>query len=505
MADEKITMEELRWELQQGTSHRKIAKKYGVNMRTIDRKIARLKKQALYEVDKIPAKITKAKGYVVTAAQNETGLHRKGFESLKVYCREHGYELIVIPLRYRNPTQPNEKRGDYWHQELSPYIMSDDVQLCKGLRVMGSIKIQPTAVNPLSGMDSLSGQDWAIYGHTKVAIEPVATRQGETAKLLYTTGAITKANYSDSKAGRKGEFHHVYGALVVQLDGDGFHVRNLSIQANGDFYDLDRKYTPTGSQLSESVASITLGDLHAATVSQEALRAYAAVAQRLKPRRLFLHDVLDFDSQSHHNNFFDQFKRRQSGRDDIRQELEQTCALLDDLADTAEKTYLVASNHNDHFTKWLEDKRNANCVVNALIYAETRAAYLDYLKRGEPEPSPFEIWARKLCRNIKRMVFLRRDEGFMLNGVEHGFHGDKGSGGVRGSTKNLSRIGAKVTKGHDHKVQTIDGCMSAGTFSILDPEYIQGSPSDWMNSMVVQYENGKRTHINIIGGRCGFD
>ena len=36
------------------------------------------------------------------------------------------------------------------------------------------------------------------------------------AKIMTTTGACTLANYTSSRAGAGGEFHHCYGVLIVE-------------------------------------------------------------------------------------------------------------------------------------------------------------------------------------------------------------------------------------------------------------------------------------------------
>lgn len=444
-----------------------------------------------------------SRGYVVTAAQNDTPVHGPFLRTLIAYCKRHKYSLVVIPLRYRNPTRPQEDSVDRWHPLVDPYLCGVDATLAPGLRLMASIKIQPTAVRPLSGLDTITGQDCGIFGHTKVALESVATAQGKLAKLLYTTGSVTKPNYSDSKAGRKGEFHHVMGAVVVQRDGDLFHLRNIHAQSDGSFYDLDKRYSADKVTGGHRAATLTPGDVHAAESCPKTLDAIGRVSKLLKPRRIVAHDVLDFGSASHHNTFMERFRRHHEGRDSIHAELEQTARVMDYLASLSPELVIVASNHNDHFTKWLEAERNANDIVNAWVYAETRAYYLRELMDGCEPMSPLEFWARRMCKYIKRVRFLGRDEPFTVHGVDHSYHGDRGPGGARGSTMNLSRIGVKVTKGHDHQAGIVDGCYSAGTSSRLDLEYAAGSPSAWINSMVVLYPNGKRTHIHVIDGRCG--
>jgi len=505
----KLTIEDVGRMVDEGMTAAEIAKRYGRDLSNVAKQVRWHKAQnAPLSEPLAGGRIDRAtQGYVVTAAQNNTSVHRKFLRTLEHYCKLHRYQLIVIPMRYRNPTSPKEagksEDGEWWASEVRPYLFGEDSDLAPNLRLMGSIRISPTAIRPLSSLEAFGGESSTIYGHTKVALESTPTRAASMAKLMYTTGCVTRPNYSDSKAGRKGEFHHVYGAVVVQKDGDLFHLRHIHGQENGAFYDLDCKYGGDSVTDGHRLTSLVPGDIHAEMVSQDAMGAYNRVCDRLRPKRVIGHDVLNFGSASHHNTFFEKFKRHQTGTDCVYSEIETTCAVMDELASRTDRLHIIASNHNDHFTKWLECEKNANDVRNAWVYAQTRAYYLGEIMEGREPMSPLEYWAAQLCQHYRRMTFIGRNEGLMLGGVEHAYHGDKGPNGARGSTRNLSRIGAKVSKGHSHDVAIIDGAYSAGTFSILDPEYTHGAPSSWINSMVAMYPNGKRTHIHVIKGRCG--
>ena len=104
-----------------------------------------------------------------------------------------------MPIRYNNPSAMTSSKDCKWPAIIEPFLLSDDFKPCKGLQVMGSIKIQPTATRPLSSLDTISGTDSVIFGHPKVAMRSVATKADSMAKLMYTTGSLTKKNYSDSK------------------------------------------------------------------------------------------------------------------------------------------------------------------------------------------------------------------------------------------------------------------------------------------------------------------
>jgi len=77
------------------------------------------------------------------------------------------------------------------------------------MSVMSDVKIQPTAVQPLTGMAGMSGGKSCVFGSPKVHLEVLGALEGYVPKVMLTTGAVTQSNYTDSKAGKKGEFHHL--------------------------------------------------------------------------------------------------------------------------------------------------------------------------------------------------------------------------------------------------------------------------------------------------------
>ncbi len=458
----------------------------------------------LYSVDqRLSGEIQAKPRYVITSAVNATPVHKPFLDSLLKYCETHNAQLLVIPLRYKNPTRKGEDTDDWYATAIRPYLYSGRANLCAGLKVMGDIKTQPTATRPLSGLDSLTGSDCGIFGHTKVAMESIPTRGQEIPKLLYTTGAITKGIYSDSKAGAKGEFHHTLGAVVVELDGDLFHMRHLLPNRDGSFCDLDRYYSYRGVKKSKPTAALVAGDLHAERYDPENFKALFegedSIVSVLRPRRLIAHDVLDFGSAGHHNNFFDKFKRHHEGRGCVRSELDITYSLMDRIAAVTQEVVVVDSNHNNHFLQWLESDKHANDLQNAEIFAETRAGILPEM-REKGWCDPFEWWARKKLKSYRKTKFLGPNESYTVHGIELGLHGDRGPNGARGSALGISKIGAKTIIGHSHSPRIVDGCYQTGTSSLLDMGYNKG-PSSWMHSHVVVYPNGKRTHIHVINGR----
>ena len=110
----------------------------------------------------------------------------------------------------------------------------------KYVSIMSDVKVQPTAVNPMSGMQGMSGVNSCVFGSPKVQMEMIPVLEGNKPKMMLTTGSVTMKNYTDSKAGKKGEFHHVYGFAVVEIkDKDTFFVRQVTADdKSGAFSDL---------------------------------------------------------------------------------------------------------------------------------------------------------------------------------------------------------------------------------------------------------------------------
>ncbi len=202
--------------------------------------------------------------YVITAAQNATPVNEAFLASLLALCEERKAQLIVIPYRYHNPTSvwsAKAKSQDWWDNRLTPYLYDRRRVLNKNLILLGDIKTQPTAIRPLEGFESISGPLSAVIGHPKLELTTVPTPQNRLPKILTTTGAVTERNYIPSKAGKRGEFHHTFGAAYVEIKGSRFHLRQLNAVKDGSFIDLGYEYSGAGVKW-VGVTGIVLGDEH---------------------------------------------------------------------------------------------------------------------------------------------------------------------------------------------------------------------------------------------------
>lgn len=445
--------------------------------------------------------------YLITAAQNGTPVHA-AFHVMVKAAKEMGAELVVVPLRYKNPTSSwseSQSNDEVWAPEVVPYLYNQRLRLNANLILLADIKTQPTATQPLTGFESITASESGILGHTKLQLKVVPSPSSKFPKILTTTGACTKPNYTDSKAGKIGEFHHMLGALRVDIKGRLFSIRHVACDTHtGAFTDLDRRYTLKGSRKAERPLALIMGDTHVDFIDpvvEKATFGRGGIIEALKPTHLVYHDLLDgYAANPHHaGNPFNAYAKRLSGRDDVRAEVVRAIDFVRHRTGSAQSV-VVPSNHDDFLRRWVVSTDWRQDPTNAEFYLDTARAMIAGTKLGDGGtiyPSPFVYWIERLGGPSVRA--LHGDESFKLGNIELGMHGDRGPNGSRGSIKNLRRIGIRSIIGHSHTPGIDEGCTQVGTSTRLRLEY-NGGPSSWLNAHCVLHADGKRQLIFIING-----
>lgn len=463
-----------------------------------------------------------SKRYVITAAQNATPIHQGFFDSIRMYCQHNDAELIIIPYRYRNPTSvwtKNNEEDDWWNAKLTPYIHDTELLLSKNLVVLANVKVQPTASEPVSGLESFTGTDSTIIGHPKIQFKSVPTLSGKP-KILLSTGAITVPNYTDSKAGWKGTFHHSIGAVIVEIDNNEiFHVRHIHASGpTGQFYDLDKLYTTTKVVGGQRAAALITGDTHAEfideTVENVTFHQLDSIANVMNPEMFIFHDLTDFYARNHHHRGNDIIAvgKHRHGLNNVEDGLQAAADFIDRVSRKGTRNYVVKSNHDEAFDRWLREADIRGDAENAQFYYYMKYNQMKHIVRtgtGFDSFDPLEFWCKHPenglgLRNLESTTFLKRDESLLVKNVEIGFHGDVGINGARGDIKSLARLSDKMIIGHSHSPGIHEGCYQVGLSAMKNLEYKRG-PSSWMHTHAIIYPDGKRTLINIINGRWKAD
>jgi hypothetical protein len=455
--------------------------------------------------------------YVITAAQNATPVHKTFLASLLSYCEHRDAELIVVPIRYANPTSRWSKAAqshDWWAEEVVPYMTQERVALGEHMVLLGDIKTVPTATRPLDGFETISGPRSAIIAHPKLELMAIPTPQQRLPKLLTTTGAVTVRNYIDSKAGKKGEFHHTFGAAVVEVTpSGGFHLRQINAVKDGSFHELGPdgvyEYSALTRPVKVSAKALIMGDTHVRHICPKvdaATFAEGGMIDFLDVDELVWHDLHDGETHNHHDegHLLINYVKHHAGKSDVMAELRETFKFLSDRTRDGVLNIVVDSNHPRWLSKWVNRIDPRKDVQNVVTWAETLQMMAQHSKYGDSGvklPDPFVLWAARLLpvETLARTKFLSGDESHTIKGIEVGLHGDKGANGAKGSLRTFAKLGVKTVTGDAHSPGIEDGAYRVGTSTHLTLSYT-GGPSSWLNTHCVIYGNGKRSLLNIIDG-----
>lgn len=463
------------------------------------------------------------KRFVFTSAQNNTLVHENFLASLLGFCFHNNAELIVSRFTYnksgfQNNTKESGDKELWYDQRLSEYFVDHSVEVADDLVFCGELDILPTAGQPLSGFENYTQGNSGIIPHAKVNMVSLPRLKGENPRFLYTTGAVTLRNYIQRKAGQKADFHHVFGALYVEIDEQGnWFARQLIADNSGEFYDLTTKYTPTGVVPNQPVMALNYGDVHIEKSDPEVAKASwggdGSMASVLQPSYQFIHDLTDFTARNHHNikDPYFLFERMWNAEDVVEDGLRKSAEFLKEI-ERYGYVVVVESNHDLAYQKWLKEADIRIDPINAEFFHRSNAEAYKQMRLRNKEFSIYE-WALREKADLMNVIFLKEDDSFVIcndakkeelnrivGGIECGIHGHRGPNGARGNSRQFKQIGRKVNLGHSHSAAIIDGVYVAGVSGKLDMDYNKG-PSTWSHSHIVTYQNGKRTIVTIKDGK----
>jgi hypothetical protein len=310
----------------------------------------------------------------------------------------------------------------------------------------------------------------------------------------------------------------------VEIDAKGrWYCRQLQMGADGAIYDLDRRVKDGKVTTGHRVEAITWGDVHAGRrdipVSDVSWgRQPGSMLEVLRPKKQFVHDLLDFSGRSHHTRRDPHavFKSHLTGEWVLADELEMTASVLwDDIARDWCETIVVNSNHDRHldvFLKemdWRDDPANATLILSLnLLICESMVAGKDkelcLLKEALLRSRRFKDVAQ--VRNEQAKVrFLLEDESYVLlpdidGGIECGLHGDRGANGTKGTIVGIANIDRKINGADKHTVAIMNHAYFCGTSSLLKQPWNHGM-SSWTHAHTVTYPNGTRAIVSVWKGK----
>ena len=498
-----------------------VAKELGIDRRGVSRRLQGLGittdhekllgelggfKTTKYEVPK-----KGVKRYIITAAQNNTKVNKVFWDRLNELAGFYDADIIVCPFTYSPQTSLTQVDEPWYDPEVQDFLVSERIQLAPGLVLCAEVtRTLPTAARPLSAYETYTGRSSSIFPHAKIAMESVVSMKDEPTKFMYTTGAVTKHNYSRTKAGFKGEFHHAYGALIVEVSKDGWWVRQLNADTSNRIYDLDICVDDEGVTYANTAAALVYGDVHVRVIDpavKEATWGKDGLADFLSPALQILHDFFDMESRPWQDlkNFHRQYEKHVRGQESVSEEVDEAHKMFHDTVyrDWCEHVF-VRSNHCIKLETWLNVADYRDDPVNSEFFLEAQLEKVRAMKRGDPSFKVLE-WAMRSRGMPDNVKFLDEDESFIIcknkgGGIECGQHGHLGPNGSKGTPRGIAKMARKQFIGDKHSACIVDGLYVVGTCTGRDVAYTRG-PSSWSPTHGVAYENGKRALLTMWAGR----
>ena len=457
-------------------------------------------------LEKIQKTVGKYNRFIVTCAVTGCEAHPKLMKTMKSYCEKNNALMLVIPV-----TDPAAAAGWELDREIGKAVTDGWAKIAYGNLELNSniyvsgIKMSAKQIDPTTGLDRLGHDKSFIYGSPKQRMKSLANAKHKYPHVSMGTGAITIPDYdTDIYMSRRtaflADFDHKMGGIVVELEDDEiYHFRQIQAEpASGNFVDLGQYYKPSGKVSTLEAEAFMLGDWHAGETDPEAKKAWKEVVDVVKPKRLFLHDLFNGKSISHHDRkkVVSQAIKANEGKRLLRDELEITGNDMNELTTwTEDGCVVVYSNHDDFIFRWLDDGAWLKDSENFQMAVHLASAMLD----GEmPHQAGIERFMTEAARN--KTQWLQEDESFKVAGIEHGMHGHLGPKGARGTLQNLEKSYCAINIGHSHGPQILRDGWQGGTSSLLDQGFNKGA-SDWMHSSILTYPNGARQMINAIRGK----
>lgn len=433
--------------------------------------------------------------YIITAAQNNTGVHPAFFENLLLCAKTIGAQIQILPIRYTTQLDQLSKATPVWVPEVREYLLDDDAFINSSVRLATSANILPTAKIPVNAAAALNdGEYLTLVAHTKRQIKTLPRpKDGGIHRWAATTGVCTLRHYTDSRAGAEASARHTYGALVVDVEHSG-QVRfdEITANENGDFVYKQRLYRAGHASRVIGSQAMVLGDLHCEKMCVDSWQRAIEQVKFFKPEVVAIHDCYDQMSRNHHNLKSGKFLYSMQNRAVI-DDLTDVISRINELAAYCGNVYIVQSNHDLALDKWLDDGsyRPDQDPINAKLYYFLKFCILESIDNGE-DIQALELAFRELREIAPQLpklavnvIFGNQNKSFKVAGVELSQHGHTGNNGARGSANAYKSWSMPIVTGHTHAPYKDGDQVTVGVTGSLDMGYnIGGTSWDRANAVI---------------------
>lgn len=420
-----------------------------------------------------------SKKYIITSIVEGASINEDFFQALKLYADKNNSQLILIWTKGVKCIDIFDPES---YKRFQPYLVTSG-KLNDNLAI-GDFSVHPTQMDPLKGLDRFGTKETSlIVGSTKLMMASIPRPKGQIPHLLWSTGTLSLPSYSRTRSGVIAQQDNHLSALVVEIESNKkFYIRPVE-WVNNCFVDLGKAYYKNKVKDIETEAMV-LGDLHLGEENQTALKVSLNQIDILKPKKIFLHDIISFNSISHHN--FGKYLTKSLVPEHINtleKELEYAKNILSKISNKIKANiFIVHSNHDDFLYKYLDNGEFIKDISNSLLGAEF---FIDFRKGINPVEKYLKL---------PKLNFLKEDTSYKVNGIECGIHGDKGNNGGKGTPNAFRKSNDKIILGHSHQPRILGDTWYVGTLSQLSLPYTKGN-SSWLHANAIIYANNGRQLI----------
>lgn len=434
---------------------------------------------------------------MITTAQYNAGINKQLQINMEKYASINNAEIIILPSVGKNITEEQ-----ILHRDLATYKTITGTHSFNDTLRIKDFGARMQQINPLTGLERFAQGDKSyIMPGTKQVLKHVANSYDNIPKAIMTTGAITKPNYNlRHRTGKIAKADHEYGFVMVETKGNKyFHFRHVKALKNGNFSDITGTYKNGKHYKNPHVKAMVIGDIHPYDLDPSHKKVTLEQINTYKPEAVFLHDTFNGKSISHHleGHNIRKYQVYQEQGLNLENELRLTLKTVNEYAKAAGKgtVYVVASNHDEHLYRYLDEGRFVGDKGNDHIASKLYTASLEGEERKTLTPLIHGLsLVGKLASNVK---FVDRDEGFKMLGYELGNHGDLGANGGRGSPRSIENANSKSITGHGHSAFKIRDTYRVGTSTQLRLDYNRGF-SNWTQTNALLYKLGTVQLLNTI-------
>lgn len=423
--------------------------------------------------------------FFISSASVATPVDEKALNTIYHFCRSTKATPIILGCRAH--VRALESQPQFFDSKikakLGNCIVSDFV--FSELLYAVDAQINPQQISPLTGMGRYKFRGNAascFVSSPKLSLETLPTGNNSPPRLLLSTGTITSPTYQKNRNGRLAKQMHTLGGWIVEILEDGlFLVRPVFFNKNGSFVDLGCEFRQDGSIHQVSTLGLVAGDLHAEHIRKKSLTILLEQLDFFKPKYTVLHDMMSFESISHHNrNRKIQQIRVSHEFPSLESEMRKAFGVIDLIAKHSNQFIIPSSNHHDHLSQWVEEERYREQMVNYEIGLKLaqKAIHNSNLLQEVYDP-------------IKKHIWLSPNDDMRLAGVHISSHGHIGPSGSRGNPKAFTNIYGRSISGHTHTASIYEDHWRVGTNSEFDLGYNVG-PDGWVAANAVIYEDGSR-------------